>query len=206
MLEKLKSLYTNYKVNKLYKEELNMYIAPPGSGKTSLASRKVQKALALGLDVYSNVPIRGARILDVKADLGKFDLGKRSYIVIDEAGMAYDNRNFAKNFSKEELEFFKLHRHLHCAIDVFSQGVDVDIKIRNLCHTVNIVHKTPIKGLIYTKIVKKFVDVDENSKQLIDAFKLDGFGYAFHWVRPAWKLFDSWDAPTLPSKLWSVYE
>lgn len=200
------NLCTKHKIDKLFPEEMNLYIAPPSSGKTSLASLKVKKALSLGLDVYSNVPIKGARVLDVKRDLGHFDLGKRAYIVIDEAGMAYDNRNFAKNFSREELEFFKLHRHYHTSIDIFSQGVDVDLKLRNLCHSVNIVHKTFVKGLIYTKVVHKFVDVDENTKQLIDAFEMKGLGYRLYWVRPAWSMFDSWDKPSLPSKNFPVWD
>ena len=53
-------------------------------------------------------------------------------VIIDEAGIEYNNREF-KDFSKKSLYFYKYHRHYQLAVDVFSQGFDdMDKKIRTL--------------------------------------------------------------------------
>lgn len=204
MFNKLKNYYNNRYCKKHFPHEITVYIAPPGSGKTSHAARMTQLALSHGKRVFSNVPIRGALKYDCKQDFGINDMSN-SLIILDEAGLTYDNRNFAKNFQPQELEFFKLHRHYRTSILIYSQSVDVDKKIRDLAQTIRIVKKTPLKGLIFTKTVAKFVDVDENTRQLIDAYQLKFFKCSFHWVRPAWKLFDSWDAPVLDTKEYSLW-
>lgn len=49
-------------------------------------------------------------------------------LIIDEAGLEYDNRKMA--MTTDEIYFFKYHRHYQLDVDFFSQGLDVDIKIR----------------------------------------------------------------------------
>lgn len=99
---------------------LNIYFGVPGSGKTTVAAhifRKANKEAKIitwckkhkrkkiprfilkssffkrQLDVYSNVPITGAYELNPNQDIGIHHI-ENAKIIIDEAGIEYNNRNF----------------------------------------------------------------------------------------------------------------
>ena len=77
--------------------------APPGTGKTTLAALLVKQCLEKGKDVYSNVPIIGAKKLDLK-DLGTYLL-EDCVVIIDEAGSELSNRNWMRNLSDAQVRF-----------------------------------------------------------------------------------------------------
>ena len=103
---------------------LNVYFGVPGSGKTTFAAYLTKWALHENIlirfclrhrnwltslflrsgflkrriDVYSNVPITGAYRLDAKTDIG-FHMIENAKIIIDEAGIEYNNRNYKNLYS-----------------------------------------------------------------------------------------------------------
>ena len=62
-----------------------------------------KKDIKKGLTVWSNVPITGTKKLDPKADIGNFMICD-GRVIIDEAGIEYNNRDF-KKFTDKALYF-----------------------------------------------------------------------------------------------------
>ena len=129
-------IYFMFPVRTFYKlrsDHLSVFYGAPGSGKSTLAAFYAQKALKAGYRVYSNFPIKGCYAYE-KSDLGKYAM-TNCLIIVDEAGIDWNNRDFAYNFSKKSggskaLEFFKKHRHEKAEIMCFSQTFDdMDKKI-----------------------------------------------------------------------------
>ncbi len=91
-------------------------------------------------------------------------------VIIDEAGIEYNNRDF-KDFSKKSLYFYKYHRHYQLAIDVFSQGFDdMDKKIRTLAQKLYVVKKGLLPWFIHRRQIKKRVGINDMSKEIIDEY------------------------------------
>jgi len=106
---------------------LNVYFGVPGSGKTTFAAYLTRWALHENalirfcrkhenpvtrvllnshflkrrIDVYSNVPITGAYVLNAREDIGKYMI-EDAKVIIDEAGIEYNNRNY-KSFPQEAI-------------------------------------------------------------------------------------------------------
>lgn len=209
-----------------HREVVNVYFGIPGSGKTTYAAylAKVASHQTLAykieqkfsnnaivkflfrnarqpLDVYSNVPILGTYSIDPKSDLGFFMVSDGK-VIIDEASIEYNNRNF-KTLPVETIKFFKLHRHYHTSIDVFSQSFDdMDITLRRLANSYFLVKKSLFPYFIKVKKIYRKIGIDENTHQLTDLFN---FGLPFLddqyvFMPTLWKMFDSYDAPELPRK------
>ena len=116
------------------KEVVSVYFGVPGSGKTTFAAWLARRDLRRGGNVWSNVPLTGTFKLDVHKDIGRY-LIEKGRVIIDEAGIDYNNRKF-NSLSIEEIEFFKYHRHYSTAVDVFSQShEDFDVTLRRLKKT-----------------------------------------------------------------------
>lgn len=178
---------------------ISVYFGAPGSGKSSVAAWLASKSLKKDIPVWSNFPISGCRVLNPLQDLGSKMIGP-GHVIIDEAGIEYNNRDF-KSFSKENNKFFKLHRHYGCKIDVFSQSYeDMDKKIRLLAQKYFLVLRSPIPGLVIIREIRKSISISED-RQIIDAYDFVPVllgGFRFCWVRPVWRLFDSWAVDPLP--------
>lgn len=190
----------------MYKRDnvLSVYFGVPGAGKTTLCAWLTRKDLKRGLRVFSNVPIIGAFRMDPKEDIGIWDMSD-SRIIIDEASIDYNNRNF-KSLGQHAIKFFKLHRHYHTAIDVFSQSYDdMDITLRRLARRLYVVKPGILPWFIHIKRITKKIDVDERTKQIIDAYDFVPFATRIIFSPPLWKMFDSWSAPYLPYKQFDVY-
>ena len=105
---------------------VTMFVGLPGCGKTTFASAIVHKILKLkkkgkNINVFSNVPIRGAYQYDWLDDFGYYQNFANSYCICDEAGLDVNNREWEKNFDKQKLRFLKLTRHYSCTEIYFSQ-------------------------------------------------------------------------------------
>ena len=190
---------------------IQIFFGMIGSGKTTFAASIARKALKHHIRVFSNMPIKGAYKLDL-ADLGHYDMDN-SILLIDEAGIDFDNREFSKNFKdKKRLEFFKLIRHCHSAIYLFSQSwSDMDCKIRNLAGKYWYVKRSLIPWTVCAIPVKKSFGINEHEKKPDDIYSLP-----HPFIRPfvtartfgplSWSYFDSWEHEPYPKKeyeLWS---
>lgn len=188
---------------------LSVFYGAAGSGKSTLAAYYALRTLKAGYNVYSNVPIIGCK------EITKEMIGQRSItdglMIIDESGIEYNNRDFKSNFNKKvdgnkSLEWFKKHRHEGVEIMIFSQGFqDTDIKITTLGTDYYIVKKHWLFKIVKYKRIKKSPEIDENTKQPIDAFEYKPLSLRMVFMRPLWPYFDSFDRMDLPSLPFRVY-
>lgn len=195
---------------KLHDSKLSVFYGAPGSGKTTVATYMAQRALKSGYVVYSNVPIKGCRRIDTDS-LGRWDIS-HSLLIWDEAGLDFNNRDFASTFSKKSgtmhvLKWFKYHRHEHVEVAVFSQGWDdLDKKIRDLNTDMYICRRSLIPYIVTYKRIKKRPDIDKQTKQPIDAYRYTLFGAHRIFMPPLWKYFDSYEGLGLPQRqYWPVW-
>lgn len=180
----------------------------PGSGKTTFAAYLAKKRLKKGKKnknkgiVLSNVPIKGAYKV-VKSDIGHYMISN-CLLLMDEAGIDYNNRNF-KRFSDEETYFYKFHRHYRVDIAMFSQDLDVDIKLRKLATRIFIVQRSILPGFVKRKLVTKRIGIDQMTKQLIEQYSFAIFGVKYIYCPKLWKLFDSYSYEEMPIKEFLKY-
>lgn len=199
---------------------VNLFFGLPGAGKTTImasiayktlkAKRPKYKHILSNVDFGSKPPFDKVTIIKGD-DLGKYEGFEDSLILIDEASLEWDSRDF-KNFSKDKIQFFLLHRHWNCDIYLFTQQWDaVDKKIRVITDRVYYVYKGIITGhwiSKYYRIPYGIIIPDPNKKQsgeklgeIVQGYcKPNIFQRIFcHRVyRPRYySFFDSWERPTL---------
>lgn len=211
---------------------LSVYFGVPGSGKTTFAAyltrwalhenpmitfcRKHEnpltgillrsKYLKRRIDVYSNVPITGAYQLDAKTDIG-FYMIENAKIIIDEAGIEYNNRNY-KNFPQEAIYFYKYHRHYQTSVDVFSQSYeDMDVTLRRLAQNFYVVRRSLVPFCVVARRIRRKVGVDEQTKQIQDLYSMGMplLDTKRIFSPPLWKMFNSYSRKDLPKKDWPVW-
>lgn len=177
---------------------LFIYFGVPGSGKTTLAAKFVYQNLKHDITTFSNVPIKGAWLFNASRDLGSSSITDCD-LIIDEAGIEYNNRNF-KAMPKHQIEWFKLYRHYNVRnIYVFSQSYeDMDITLRRLADRVYIVRRSLLPFFTSVKRVNMRIGIDENTHQLTDLYYFDLFGISLCFNPRYWPMFDSWACPPLP--------
>lgn len=164
--------------------------APPGTGKTTLAAKIVRDCLNSGKDVYSNVPIIGAKKLDLK-DLGKYLL-ENCVVIIDEAGVELSNRNWMHNLSDEQIKFLKKHRHYGVDIWLFSQAYnDVDNKFRELTTMLFMLKKSRFPFRIKAMAIRKQMDLIGG--QIVEFFEWDKESSFSFFTPRLWAYFNSYD-------------
>lgn len=110
---------------------LTMIFGKKGSGKSTTLTRLALEAQKAGKEVFANIPLPGAHLIK-ESDIGFFDIPPESVLIVDEAGMIWDNRHF-KNFKPEVRDWFKLQRHHRVRVYLASQTFDIDKKLRDLC-------------------------------------------------------------------------
>jgi len=211
---------------------LNVYFGVPGSGKTTFAAyltrwalhenviirfcRRHQNPVTRALlnsrylkrriDVYSNVPITGAYVLNAREDIGHYMI-EDAKVIIDEAGIEYNNRNF-KSFPQEAVYFYKYHRHYRVSVDVFSQSYeDMDVTLRRLAQNFYVVRRSLVPFCVVARRIRRRVGVDEHTKQIADlyALGLPVLDTKRIFSPPLWKMFNSYSRRELPRKEWSVW-
>ncbi|AXH73587.1 MAG: ATPase [Inoviridae sp.] len=187
--------------------KLVLVFGKKGSGKTTLLVKKALQYMRRGKEVYSTIYIPGAHLFDVQL-IGTHTFPPESVVFVDEVGMIWDNRNF-KAFRPEVRDWFKLQRHYHVTVFLFSQAADIDIKLRMLmdemylctCHMNFLSVARKIRRSI--TIVHPSGDSEARIADDIDFvpvwYSLFGAKSAIFTYIPNWvKFFDSFDAPELP--------
>ena len=211
---------------------LNVYFGVPGSGKTTFAAYLTRWALHENviirfcrrhqnpvtrvllnsrylkrrIDVYSNVPITGAYMLNAREDIGHYMI-EDAKVIIDEAGIEYNNRNF-KSFPQEAVYFYKYHRHYRVSVDVFSQSYeDMDVTLRRLAQNFYVVRRSLVPFCVVARRIRRRVGVDEHTKQIADlyALGLPVLDTKRIFSPPLWKMFNSYSRRELPRKEWPVW-
>lgn len=193
-----------------------LYFGNPGCGKTTFACKQLKDLQSkrgkkkYGYKrFYANFDNTLCNKISLSG-LGSWTLPFNSYLVVDEAGIQYNNRKF-KSLPQSTIEWFKLHRHYGVDVDFISQSwEDLDITIRRLVDEIWYLKKVG-PFTVVRRIFKK-VQVDENTHQIVDGYFLRKFfGIIFDFIigltsfkiflrAPYYKYFDTYDAPKKPIK------
>lgn len=196
------------------------YFGNPGVGKTTLGVKLARNALRIRKarkrkyeHAYCNFDVSARGVKQCSFDgIGDWTFPQNSFVVLDEAGIEFNNRSF-KLMPKKAIEWFKLHRHYKVDVVVFSQSwEDMDITIRRLSN--QLWHMRRLGPWTICRRVYKFVTVDENTKQIIDGYRMASplwlLVLPLQWVgllpktwtmtfRPFYyRFFDSWKVPDTP--------
>ena len=159
---------------------ITCYFGVPGVGKTTIAARIAQKELKRirkGKSQYdyvlTNFECRGCHKVDFH-DIGRKDI-QNCLIIFDEITLDADNRDH-KNFAKESVEGFVLHRHYFNDIIVITQYYQMmDIKIRNLTQRLYIMTKSYILPISrYRQVFRTYV-INEHTSELVMGYRFANF-------------------------------
>lgn len=182
---------------------LSLYVGIPGAGKSTFAAYLAKKDMKRGRKVWSNFGITGAMKCE-KSDFGKFMMCD-GRLIIDEAGLEYDNRKMS--MTNEEIYFFKYHRHYQLDVDFFSQGLDVDIKIRKLARHIYLIKPSLIPYFIERVEIGRKVGISDNGEIIDKHFFVPLFLRGTKWIfaPPLWKMFNTLSRKPLPEKIWETW-
>ena len=182
-------------------------IGKPGSGKTTTMVKLAYKYRKKGYTVYANTDIPNTyRIED--SDIAKYELKRKSVLLIDEIGLIFDNRNF-KNFTPEQRDWWKLYRHRQLIIWSFSQDLDVDKKVRKLLSKIYCCINYFGVYTVLKEVKRKFPVIakdQQGESQITDEYRVSPFitapfGGRIYVFIPRWaKYFNSFEAKPLPEK------
>lgn len=181
----------------------DIYFGVPGSGKTTLcaylAKKYNKKYKKKGNKVYCNVDIKDTYCIE-KTDIGYYDISN-GLLLFDEVGIDFNNRNFKKNFTDEQLDFFKKHRHYNVDIAVFSQfWNDPDKKLRDLTTRIFLIKKSIIPFFISRRQIKKWVGINKETNQIEDQYKFVFLSRKLIFAPATWKSFNTHERIKLPHK------
>lgn len=183
------------------------YFGVPGSGKTTFAAYLTKKALKKKKNVFSNVSLKGAYAIS-KEDIGKYDMSN-GLILCDEAGVEFNNRNYAKNFADYQIDFLKHHRHYNDDLCFFSQyWNDIDVTLRRLSTRLFLLKPCFIPFCVKRKKIGKRIGIDKETKQIIDEYYFVPFfffGTKYIFSPPLWKMFNTHEKKPLISKQFKKY-
>ena len=199
-------LWLNY-VSRKYSNnaKLIMLFGKKGCGKTTDICKKSMKYRKKGRTVYTTEYIPNTYHIEPE-DVGPYEFEPYSVILIDEVGMVWDARDF-KTFSKEVRDWFKLQRHRHITVYLYSQCFDIDKKLRDLCDELWII-KSYFNVFSVKKRIKKDLTIVEakgdQESRITDDLKVLPFflpGARQITYTPKYhKYFDSFAAPPLEMK------
>jgi len=181
---------------------VSLYIGLPRSGKTTFLAYLTNLCNVTGYKVFSNIPVKGALPYS-KDDIGKYDMS-HALILLDEAGLVYDNRQYSneKQFTNESLQFLKLIGHYKSNICLFSQSMDIDVKWIRMSKDIFFIKRSLIKGRTNIYRVHRKLDVNPDTHKIEDFYdKPTGLlamltKKSFR-RKPYYHMFDSYDAPKL---------
>lgn len=157
---------------------ITIYFGSPGAGKTTMAVRNIIKKRKRYAYTFANFGCKCADFDDVSlVGLGQWTFPAGSLIQVDEAGIEYNNRKF-KSLPQETIQWFKLHRHYGCDLDVWSQSwEDMDVTLRRLADRLYYIRRFGPFTMI--RRVYKRVTINEETEQIIDGYKMVSM---FYWL------------------------
>lgn len=200
-------------------EEENMvigYFGLPGCGKSTFMAKIAQKAIKSGRydKIFCNFYCDGTYKLNPD-DLGRYDFSN-CLILIDEITLFFDSRDF-KKFTREQKEFFLMHRHYGVDIIYFTQQYDgVDKKIRDITQELYYLKRAGHASV--ARCIHRTLDVDDHTKQIVYGYELSkgllGFVFSFFkkgewqfcWRPLYYKYFDSFERVKLPKKEFIIWD
>lgn len=164
--------------------------------------------------IYSTEMIKGTLRI-APYDIGLFDPGPNSLIILGEAGTYFNNRLSSK-IPSYCTDFFALHGHYGCTIIWDSQSVDVDKKLRNRTEYLYHIRKGRILPfLTFQRRIWYDLTVDNDSKDLVEGYSISsGLLKPLHYLigvnkilfRPLYyRYFDSYNRPLKMVKLSSNF-
>lgn len=187
---------------------VSRYFGLPGCGKTTTLAMLAYKARCSGKYkyIYTNVDLMIDGVTYVPFDvLGKYEL-RDCLFLVDEAAIFCGDRDY-KNFSKEKLKEFMMHRHKDCDIVLFSQEASgVDKKIRSITDRMYYVKKGIFLGKWITNIYRipydvMFPESGDNLGDILMGYKKPSILsrlFARRMYRPKYyQYFDSWQSDVL---------
>ena len=173
-----------------------------GSGKSCLSVKLAQRYLKKGWQVYSNDSMCGALRLNV-SDLEQFALPENSLVIIDEASLEFNSRNFSK-IKLTLLEYFKLCRHYKNKCIIISQTFgDTDKQIRELANELYFI-RVILSGVLSIPVrVRGDIGVDNEGQPCVK-YRISHFGEPL-FIPLYVKKYDSFNhsRPLLKSCYWS---
>lgn len=206
----LYTVFFDHKAIYEFSPTIRIWFGVPGSGKTSMAALLSRNSINLGYNVLSNVEIKGAYKVDA-SDLGVYDMsfdGDGAHVLLDEASLVFDNRNYKEFAKSEKTSYFALHRHMHNRVDVFSQGYDIDKRIRDRASSSGLFHlrKSFLPGFVAYRKISKVLFIRKEDRQMIDGFKFVGLPRMVY-SRSVWDSFDTLDTSLCPKakKTWQKW-
>lgn len=189
--------------NKKKKYNFDYYFGLPGCGKTTYAAYLAKKYQRKKINVYSNVYIKGCYNID-RSDIGKY-LIDDGLVIVDEAGVDYNNRKL--DMSDSEIKLYKYYRHFRLDIAVFSQSYDdIDVTLRRLCNRMFYLKKSKIPFFIKRKELCKKIDINKDTHQIEVQYYWKFLGTKRIFSPLLWKKFNSYNTFTLPKKQFIKYE
>ncbi len=196
------TIFFDHKDIQTFEPKIRLWFGVPGSGKTTMAAWLTLNSRRLHYNVLSNVQIKGSYRLE-STDLGEYDTsfgGQGAHIVYDEGSIDFDNRNYKEFVKTNRPKYFALHRHMHNMVDVFSQGYDIDKRIRDRCGQNGLYYlkKLNLKGFVCYRRIKKVLFINKEDKQIVDGFEFKGLPRLVY-VRDLWSSFDTLDKSLCPT-------
>jgi hypothetical protein len=182
---------------------LIMIFGKKGSGKSTYFCKIAFKYLQKGWYVYTNMPdlvFPKIRHFEM-SNLGICTPPANTVLLIDEAGIYFDNRKWA-SFSDALTKWFKLQRQYKCRVFLASQGFDVDAKLR-LLTDVMYLHSCVFNCISIGKRIHKDVKLTESTSEAESRIATDlkfspFWTWTFTWI-PRWApYFKSFNPPELP--------
>ena len=207
------SIFFDHRDLYIFKPIIRIWFGVPGSGKSTIGAMLSRNSNNKGIKVLSNVPIKNTFKLE-DTDLGTYDMsfeGHGCHVILDEALVkGFYNREF-KAFAKSNKPLYSSeHRHMNNQVDVFSQGYDIDLNIKQRAGENGLFHlsKLPLKGFLMYRRIKKIFFIKKEDKQFLDGFKYKGLPRIIY-CKKVWQDFDTNDMTDCPKEqkhweLWSI--
>lgn len=190
---------------------IRVWFGVPGAGKTSMAALLSRYSHGENIPVLSNFDLKGAYQVSA-TDLGVYDMsfeGLGCHCILDEASSDFDNRLFKSFANSPAKDYFSFHRHQNNMVDVFSQGYDIDKRIRDRACASGLFHlrKFAIPGFVSYRQIKKVLFIKKDDKQIVDGFSYVGLP-RFIYSRSVWSDFDTLDLSHCPKqqKDWKLWD
>lgn len=190
--------------------KMYLHIGKKGSGKTTTLAALALEYHKQGLRVLCTEPgIANTEVIDVE-DIGHYWLPEGCVLLIDEIGLIWHSRSFqSKQFNvdfKPVREWFKFQRHNKVRCHCFTQSMDIDKGLRDLCDYVYL-HSVKFNTIAIQRTVARRICLnkpssDGSSSGISEEFYfVPGLGKGalqFRWIPKYRHLFNSYCKLNLP--------